>query len=277
VEANTQKQAYSGPIQGVVLDWAGTTVDYGSMGPAAVFTEVFRKFGVEVTIAEARQFMGREKKDHIRSMCRLPEIADRWRLVHGTPPDEDDVDALYAETEPMMIKALEKHSELIPGLTETVATLRRKKIKIGSCTGYTASMMQVLVPAASAQGYTPDAVVCSSDVPQGRPLPWMCFLNAIRLQIYPMEGMVKIGDTISDIAEGLNAGMWTIGLTRSGNELGLAQEEAEQMAPRDLSRRLESVRQRYRDAGAHYVVEEIWDILPVIDAIEHRLARGEKP
>ena len=272
-----RNKPYTGPILGVVLDWAGTAVDYGSIGPVAVFVEVFRNFDVDVTVDEARRFMGMAKKEHIRKMCELPEVAARWQKAHHRLPDNDDVEAMYAETEPKMIEAIRKHSELIPGLRDTVATLHRKNIKIGSCTGYTGPMMAVLAPLARAQGYAPDAVVCGSDVPSGRPYPWMCFVNALRMQIYPMEAMVKIGDTISDIAEGLNAGMWTVGLSRSGNELGLTQEETEAMEPDELSRRLEEIRRRYLQAGAHYVAEGIWDVLPALEAIEERLADGERP
>jgi phosphonoacetaldehyde hydrolase len=92
-----------------------------------------------------------------------------------------------------------------------------------------------------------------------------------------MEAVVKIGDTISDIAEGLNAGMWTVGLARSGNELGLAQADTEALEPADLDQRLAAIRQRYFAAGAHYVVDGIWDVLPVIEAVSERLGRGERP
>jgi phosphonoacetaldehyde hydrolase len=272
-----RKQPYTGSVRGVILDWAGTAVDYGCMGPAAVFVEVFKRFGVDVTVEEARRFMGREKKDHIRVMCRLPDIAERWRRVHGAAPADRDVEAIYQQTEPMMIAALGKHAELIPGLLDTVAALRGRQIKIGSCTGYTAPMMEVLVSAARDQGYAPEAVICSSDVPAGRPYPWMSYLNAVRLQVYPLEAMVKIGDTVADIAEGLNAGMWTVGLTRSGNELGLTREQTEALDPGDLARRLEAIRLRYEKAGAHYVAAGIWDVMPIVDAIEERLARGERP
>ena len=277
MEVFIRNKPYTGPVLGVVLDWAGTAVDYGSIGPVSVFVEVFRKFAVDVTVDEARRFMGLAKKDHIRSMCELPEIAARWQEAHRNLPADHDVDAMYAETEPMMIEAIRKHSELIPGLTDIVEALRRKKIKIGSSTGYTSPMMAVLGPIAREQGYTPESVVCASDVPAGRPYPWMCFVNALRMQIYPMEALVKIGDTLSDIAEGLNSGMWTVGLSRSGNELGLSREETEAMAPAELSRRLEEIRRRFMQAGAHYVAEGIWDVLPVLEAIEERLAQGERP
>jgi phosphonoacetaldehyde hydrolase len=150
-------------------------------------------------------------------------------------------------------------------------------VKIGSSTGYTAPMMKALVPAARERGYAPDAVVCASDVPAGRPYPWMCYLNAIRLQVYPLEAVVKIGDTISDIEAGLNAGMWTIGLTQSGNELGLSEQEVSKLKAQELKAKTDLIANRYREAGAHYVAAGIWEVLPVIENINARLACGEKP
>ena len=269
--------AYTGPVRGVILDWAGTAVDYGCIGPAAVFVDVFHQFGVTVTMGEARQFMGLMKKDHLRGMCALPRVAAQWQAAHGRIPSEADIDALYAETEPMMVAAVSRHAELIPGLLVFVEALHRKGIRIGSTTGYTRPMMEVLVPEARAKGYRPDAVVCPSEVPTGRPYPWMCYLNAIRLGVHPMSAMVKIGDTLSDIEEGLNAGMWTVGITRSGNLLGLSEPETERLPPDELASRLRAAEEALQRAGAHYTVEGIWEALPVIEAIEARLAAGERP
>jgi phosphonoacetaldehyde hydrolase len=272
-----RKQAYTGPVKAVVLDWAGTAVDYGSIGPAAVFVDVFAQFGVDVSVADVRQFMGLAKKDHVRNICDLPNVKKQWREQNGRSPDENDIERIYAETEPMMVDTVIRHAELIPGLLETVNTLRQQGVKIGSSTGYTAPMMEALVPAARDRGYAPDVVVCASDVPAGRPYPWMCFLNAIKLQVYPLEAIVKIGDTISDIEAGLNAGMWTIGLTKSGNELGLSEQEVSQFAAQEMHAKTEAIANRNRDAGAHFVAAGIWDVLPVIEDINTRLARGEKP
>jgi phosphonoacetaldehyde hydrolase len=268
---------YTDPIQAVVLDWAGTAVDYGCMGPAAVFIRVFEKVGISVTDLDARQFMGLEKQAHIRAMLHLPDVAAQWQRRHGRPVEEGDVATLYALTEPMMVAAIRDHAALIEGLLPFVDAMRRRGVKIGSCTGYTAPMMAALAPLAAQRGYTPDCVVCSSDVPAGRPFPWMCYQNAIQLQVFPFEAMVKIGDTISDIEEGRHAGMWTIGLTQSGNELGLSREQADALAPHDLAQRLGTIEKRYRKAGAHYVVKGIWECIDVVEAINQRLADGQHP
>jgi phosphonoacetaldehyde hydrolase len=277
MEIFIRTRAYSGPVQAVVLDWAGTSVDFGCMGPVAVFIEAFRRLGVEVTGAEARLPMGLMKKDHVRAMCRMPTVIARWEKVHRRPPEEKDVEAVYNYVQPLMTSTILRHAALIPGLLDAVAAWRAKGVKIGSCTGYTFAMMQPLLHEAKKRGYSPDSVVCPSHVPAGRPYPWMCYQNAINLEVYPLEAMVKIGDTVADIQEGLNAGMWTIGVTKTGNELGLTEAEVVGLDPTVLQTRLGSIEDRLRAAGAHYTVEGIWDCPAVVEEINERLARGDRP
>ena len=67
MNATNVSRPYCGPVQAIVLDWAGTAVGYGCMGPAAVFVEVFETLGIQVDNRQARRFMGLAKKDHIHS------------------------------------------------------------------------------------------------------------------------------------------------------------------------------------------------------------------
>ena len=268
---------YTGQVRGVILDWAGTAVDFGCIGPVAVFMEVFKRRGVKVTTEEARAPMGLMKKDHVRSMCQAESVAAKWQKVHGREPDENDVEAMYADVERLLVSTVARYADPIPGLSRAVAAFQRDGIRIGSTTGYTAPMMAVLTPEAKRRGYVPDSIVCPSDVPAGRPYPWMCYQNAINLQVYPLEAMVKIGDTVSDIHEGLNAGMWTIGVTKTGNELGMTEDEVAVLSPLDLRRRLDAIEDHLRKAGAHYMAESVEQCPPLIEAINVRLARGERP
>jgi phosphonoacetaldehyde hydrolase len=138
-------------------------------------------------------------------------------------------------------------------------------------------MMDVLQREAAARGYVPDATVCAAQVPAGRPAPWMCLENAKQLGIYPMESIVKVGDTLPDIAEGLNAGMWTIGLAKTGNEIGLSAREIDALPEEDYRRRIERAYTRMWQSGAHYVVDGVADVMPCLDNIERRMADGERP
>ncbi|MFZ5812296.1 MAG: phosphonoacetaldehyde hydrolase [Thermodesulfobacteriota bacterium] len=268
---------YTGPVRAVVLDWAGTAVDFGCMGPVAVFQEVFARRGVEVTVFEARAPMGLMKKDHVRALCHMPSVAARWREAFGRDPDETDVDAMYAETEPLMVEMIARHAEPVPGLLETVAAFRDMGLSIGSTTGYTRPMMEVLMPLARERGYAPDFMTCPTDVPAGRPYPFMCWQNAVALEVYPLEAVVKIGDTVSDVHEGLNAGMWTVGLTESGNEMGISESELAAMNPVKRRERREMAENRLVTAGAHFLATCIGDCPAIIEEINSRLAFGDRP
>lgn len=259
------------------MDWSGTTLDYGSCAPAMAFVKLFKKHGVPITIKEARGPMGMHKKDHIRAITRMEAVARCWQQAHGKAPDEADVDALYAGFVPILLDILVDYAAPIPGALEAMAAFRARGLKIGSCTAYAREMMDVLVPEARRLGFAPDSVVCVSDVPAGRPEPWMALLSAMELRVYPMEAVVKVGDTLPDIAEGLNAGMWTVAVTKTGNGLGLSRAEVEALDPGELCARLASIREQMYAAGAHYVVEGIGDVPALLDDVDARLARGEHP
>lgn len=271
------RHSYRGPLKAVILDWAGTTLDYGCFAPAVVFQEVYKRHGVEITIEQARAPMGAAKKAHIGQIAQMKDVAQKWQVRHGRRPTEDDVEMLFREFVPLQLSCLADYADLIPGTLEVVKELWRRGLKIGSTTGYTSEMMELLLVEAKRRGYVPDSSVCATQVPAGRPHPWMCLQNAMNLQIYPMEAFVKAGDTLPDIAEGLNAGMWTIGLAKTGNELGLTEAQVNALEPQVREEKLTRARQRMYQAGAHCVVDGIGDILPILDQINDRLARGERP
>jgi phosphonoacetaldehyde hydrolase len=271
------KRAYTGPLKAVLLDWAGTTMDYGCMAPAVVFMDVYKRKGVEITVAEAREPMGAHKKVHIRQISRNDAVSKRWEKAHGRKPDEADVEAMFQDFIPLQLQCLAQYADLIPGTLESVAEFRRRGLKIGSTTGYTGEMMTILQSEAKRRGYEPDSTVCATQVPAGRPYPYMCLQNAINLQVYPMEAVVKIGDTLPDIEEGLNAGMWTIGLAKSGNEIGLTESEIAALDSETRQAKLDRAYKRMQQTGAHFVVDSIADVVPLLDEINSRLAAGERP
>ena len=271
------RRSYRGAIKAVVLDWAGTAVDYGSFAPAAVFCRLFESKGVHITAADARSGMGLMKKDHLRTIIARPGVAEAWQSVHGAPLSGADIDSLFNNFIPLQLSVLKEYATPIPGLLETVKNLRERGIKIGSTTGYIRSMMEVLAPEAARRGYAPEAIVCPDDVPAGRPFPWMCYQNATQLGVYPLESMVKIGDTLTDIEEGLNAGMWTVGLSMTGNFVGLSEAEVDALTPEQYKAASEQAARQMYAAGAHYVIDGIWDFPRVREDIQSRLAQGERP
>ncbi|MCC6699087.1 MAG: phosphonoacetaldehyde hydrolase [Candidatus Hydrogenedentes bacterium] len=275
--SSESRRGYRGPLKAAIFDWAGTTVDYGCCAPAAVFLDVFEKRGIAVTQEQAREPMGMHKRDHIRVMCRMQPIAEQWSARYGRQPSEEDVESMFQEFVPLQLAVIEKHADIIPGTIETMAALRTRGMGIGSTTGYNDAMMRLLVPKAAEGGYAPDVVVCVSDVPEGRPAPWMALEAAKQLGVYPVEAIVKVGDTVADIGEGLNAGMWTVAVVEHGNEVGLPEADLVRLTSAERKDRLSRARQRLLDAGAHYAVETIADLPEVLDRIDERLRQGEKP
>lgn len=248
------------PIAAVLLDWAGTTVDHGSRAPAAVFVEIFRRRGVEITVAEARGPMGRAKLDHIAAVAALPRVAEAWRHVHGRPPERGDVEAMYHEFLPLQREVLARETVVIPGVVEAVAACRALGVGIGSTTGYTRALMEVVAPLAAAQGYAPDVIVCADDVPRGRPAPWMNLRAAEALDAWPLDRVVAVDDTPVGIEAGANAGCITVAVTRTGNALGLSREELEALPAHELADRLAAITAEFRAAGADHVIGSVAEL-----------------
>jgi phosphonoacetaldehyde hydrolase len=271
------KRCYRGPIEAVLLDWAGTTMDFGCMAPAVVFVEVFKRKKVPITVEEARAPMGAHKRVHIQRITELESVRRRWQEAYGRLPNEGDVNAMFTDFVPLQLECLSTYSALIPGTLEAVAALRSRGIKIGSTTGYLTDMMKINLRDAKRQGYEPDSTVCAADVPAGRPYPYMCLQNVIKLGVSAVQGCVKIDDTIPGVEEGLNAGMWTVGLAVSGNEVGMMLDEWRALAAAEQQARRERAHTRMAQCGAHYVVDTIADIMPCIEDIQARIRRGEAP
>jgi phosphonoacetaldehyde hydrolase len=271
------RRSYAGPIEAVLLDWAGTTMDHGCMAPAVVFVEVFKRKGVPITVEEARVPMGAHKRVHIQRITELSTVRERWIKAHGKAPTDADVEAMFVDFVPLQLACLSDYSELIPGALEAVKAMRGRGYRIGSTTGYTTEMTKINLADAARQGYVPDSTVCASEVPAGRPFPHMCLQNAINLNVTTVQSCVKIDDTVPGVEEGLNAGMWSIGLALSGNEVGLPLREMQALPPAELAAKRHRAYTRMYQVGAHYVVDSIADIMPCLDDIEARLKRGEAP
>ncbi|HKT54911.1 MAG TPA: phosphonoacetaldehyde hydrolase [Caulobacteraceae bacterium] len=259
------------PVKAVVLDWAGTMVDFGCMAPVEALVEVFASEGLALSEAEARRDMGKAKIDHLKAILAESDIQDRWRAAKGAAASDDDVMRLYRALEPAMKAAAAKASRLVPGAAETVAELKALGVRIGSGTGYTREMMADILPAAAAQGYAPEIVVCAGETPSGRPAPLMAWKALIALDAWPARACIKVDDAPVGIEEGRLAGCWTVGLSASGNGVGLDQESLAALAPDERRVRIAQAEAELRMAGADFVIEDISKLLPVVHEIARRI------
>jgi len=264
-------------LSAVVFDWAGTILDFGSCAPMGAFVRLFEKFDIALTIDEARGPMGMAKWDHIKALGSLPGVAAQWQARHGRPFSDADVDHLYEVFTPMNAAVVADFADFVPGAVAMVDTLRARGLKIGSTTGYNRPIMEIVTPIAAAGGYVPDNLVCAGDLVAGRPSPLMMYRTFADLGVWPPSSVVKVDDTGVGIEEGLNAGTWTVGLAVSGNAVGLPRAQWEALAPDAQAALRQAAVAKLEAAGAHYVIDSVADLLPVLEDIEGKLARGLLP
>lgn len=257
-------------IQLIIFDWAGTTIDHGCFAPISAFIKAFKACGVELTPQQARGPMGLHKKDHIRELFQLEEIAEQWQQAHQKPWSEDDVTQIYDTFMPLQVEEAVLYTDLVPGLCDVITRLRERGIKIGSTTGYPRIVAEPVLEAAKEQGYSPDFSMCADEVPAGRPAPWMIYRNMEALNIFPPHSVIKVGDTVPDIEAGLNAGTWTVGLTQTGSEVGLTAAEFEALSSDQQQKRLQAAETKLTNAGAHFVIPTLNKLPEIIDQIESK-------
>jgi len=263
-------------LKALVLDWAGTTVDFGSLAPARTLQNLFDRIEIKLREAEARQHMGLPKKEHIRGILSMPRVREAWRELQGHVPRDEDVDEMYSEFIPLQFSCLKEYSAVIPGVPEAVECFRQRGLKIGSTTGYTRAMLDLLLETSAQQGYVPDCSLTPDEVGSGRPHPFMMYESAVRLQVYPLAAIAKIGDTPADIHEGLNAGAWSIGVAGTGNSIGISLNEFHVLPDAEREMRLNEARAELENAGAHYVIDTLADAHSVLDEIDERLKAASK-
>ena len=124
--------------------------------------------------------MGMPKWKHIQAIMRDEPVAARWQAVYGAARGRD-VDALYQRFLPLQVQTVAQHSDVIAGVSATVAALRARGLAIASTTGYPREVMDVVVRVAKEQGYEPDVTICAGDTPAGRPGPFMALQALVKL------------------------------------------------------------------------------------------------
>ena len=186
-------------VEGIIFDWAGTTVDFGCMAPVRAFMDSFKANGIAVTEEETRKPMGMLKRDHIKTMLSMDRIAAIWKEKYGRDWETGDIEKIYGSFEPELMSTLTNYTTVKPGIVDAVKKLRDMGLKIGSTTGYTDKMMAVVVKAAEEQGYKPDAWFSpDSTNGKGRPYPYMIFKNMMDLGLSDVHKVIKVGDTCAD-------------------------------------------------------------------------------
>lgn len=255
-------------IKAVIFDWAGTTVDYGCFAPVGAFIKAFNDFGVMPTNAQVREPMGMLKHDHIRAMVNMAEINIAWKKIYGCEPTEKNIDEIYEKSEGYIMDSIAEHTEIKPYLLDTIAFLRKKGIKIGSTTGYTREMMDIVLKSAKAQGYEPDFYITPDMLDNmGRPYPYMIFENMRALGVKSVKEVIKVGDTTADILEGVNAGVTTIGVIDGSSVMGMNLEEFNSLSEAERAEKRSAVAEVFKKAGTDMVIKDLSELTAIINRL----------
>lgn len=251
--------------EAVIFDWAGTTVDYGCFAPVESFIQAFKEFGITPTVDEVRAPMGMLKWNHIKEMLSMERISNEWEKIYGRKWTDEDVDKVYEKSEKAILDCVVNFSSPKPYVVETVSKLREMGIKIGSTTGYTDEMMNIVVPKAEELGYSPDCWFSPNSVNNmGRPYPYMVFENMKKLEISSVDAVIKVGDTISDIKEGNNAGVVSVGVIEGSSVMAMSEDEFNILSDDEKAKVRNDVREKFLAAGADYVIDDIRGILELV-------------
>ena len=267
----------------VMLDCSGTTMDRYVDAPAIVFVEVFKKYGLEINMDEARRPMGLRKDLHIKAITEIPSVRERFTAKFDREPGQADVDKMFAMFVPIQINLLKNgnYHELLPGTAEVVQRMQKDGIKIGVTTGFTRDMLDILLAGGAKQGFHPDTSCAGDEVGMPRPTAYMVIKNLERLGVYnlknAMRRTVKVDDTVAGAGEGAPL-CWRVGVSKWSNYVVDSWAIAKSLSAEQLAARERASKEKLiLESGAHYVVDDLRGLPAVIAEINARLAAGESP
>ncbi|GAX07459.1 2-aminoethylphosphonate-pyruvate aminotransferase [Secundilactobacillus silagincola] len=256
-------------IEAIVLDWAGTTVDYGSRAPIIAFKNAFAHFGIGLSEETIRQDVGLDKLTHVRKILQIPEIANSWETRQPTIPLTKATAEIYAQFQIEINKVLAETAQLKPGMTDLIKFANTHHIQLATTTGYTQVMLNQILPLAAQQGYTPTYNITSEQTNHvGRPKPDMVALAMQKMHISDPSHVIKVGDTVNDILEGKNAGTISIGVVDGGNLIGLPKQAFDQLNIEQRDRYRAKAAAILKEAGADEIINNIADLIPLIESID---------
>jgi len=264
-------------LTGLLFDWTGTIIDFGSRAPAKAFMRAFEESSIQITQAEARAPMGLSKWEHIESILRLPRITKSWNQIYAREWTNIDIAMIYERFLPLQAETAAAYSGVVSGAITAFQNARARNLKIGVVSDYPEKVTNLIAARARGQGLEADAYASAGDTPMGQPLPFLLYKIALELELGAIWKCVAIGDTPIGIEAARKAGAWTVGVAISGNAAGLSPEEWLATGEIDRGRLRKSASASLNAAGAHFVIDSITGLSAVLTRLESRLARGERP
>ena len=198
----------------VIFDMAGTTVN-DEDGVNRCVRDTLRQVGVAVSREAVNTVMGIPKPDALRYLI---EQSGRRELLG------ERIEAIHADFVARMIRFYQSDPSVyeIPGTSDTFRRLRASNIKVALDTGFSRDIVDVVL---ARLGWSVsnqlDATVASDEVARGRPYPDMIQKVMGDLGVREAHCVAKVGDTPSDLQEGINAGCGlVVGVTGGSHSAG---------------------------------------------------------
>jgi phosphonatase-like hydrolase len=219
----------------VVFDMAGTTVDE-NMIVYKTLQKAINAEGYDFTMDQVlTEGAGKEKKDAIRSILR----------VYAQKEDDALTDRVYEDFVKLLEKAYDTQ-DILPqaNAEELFGQLRQREILVVLNTGYNEKTAKTLVGKLGwEKGEEFDDLITATDVARSRPYPDMILLAMKHFGITDAQSVLKVGDSMIDIEEGINAGCgMNIGITTGAH-----------------------TRQQLQSAGPDHIIDNLLELLPLID------------
>ncbi|HEV3414335.1 MAG TPA: HAD family hydrolase [Puia sp.] len=225
-------------IRLVVFDIAGTTVrDNGNVAEA--FITAFKEYGFAMPVDEVKKVMGFRKMDAIAVLLEkfAPERKD----------EEELADRIHTYFIDKMIEFYMNDETLapLPHAESVFRALKKRGIKVALNTGFTRSITDTLLHRLRWDDRSPyiDQVICSDEVPHGRPSADMIEVLIDDLGIDSPTQVLKVGDTEVDVEEGRNAACGIVVSVTTGAY----------------------TREQLQAYGPDFIIDDLQELLPIIE------------
>ena len=184
------------PIRLLVCDMAGTVINEGGIIYKAI-DNTLKGMGYSSTEEERKLWFGKDKKE---------VLCNHIQKFHNN----NNIDQIVDTAEIKLIKELEKeyfentNIKLMDGTLDLFDTLRTNNVKVALNTGYPKALQKKIIGHFDLNNHI-DSYISSEEVIKGRPYPFMIDELSRRTYTYKRKSIVKVGDTMNDILEGINS------------------------------------------------------------------------
>lgn len=276
-------RCYTGSVRACIFDWSGTLIDKYSFAPVNALITTLKDYNIDPKVHDIRQSMGVKKDKHIQHILNIPDIKSQWLNNFDSPPSHEDINDIYKKFKHNQKNIITEYTELFPEAKQLFRELKRSRktsqIKIAGTTGFSSDITNIILNDIKKQGIFFDTWVSGDDVNYGsRPNPFMLYKCMENLNIPEIKSVIKIDDTVAGIQEGLNAGCWTVGVVKWSNHLNV--ESIDDYMKLTLNEKFSiknNCKEKFKQNGAHFVIDNIYDMRKVIKAVNEKLNNGIKP